>query len=692
MAGQASSVRQRTWPPNNSSAQTTSVASDIYSLGLVLYEIFTGETARRSGSRTGGQDEPGSSSTPSNPSDVVDELDPSVERIIMRCLDADPEQRPRSVAEVAAALPGSDPLAAALAAGETPSPQMVAAAGKAGWLSPPVACACLAGVIVGLVLVAVLAQRSYLVNRLPLEKKPDLRWRMTRRMLLRAFGYTDPPADTAFGFAEKRRDYEYVGQLELERSISNRRELLKTGRWPGIRFWYRQSPRPMFPAKFRLEANRTGRARVYVTIPAWNVPGMIGVQLDPRGHLRWFRAVPPLTIEMPEDGSTTEPDWSKWFSKLPLDFNISDLTPTDARRTPPDAYDHLMAWEGTWSGSDEPLYVQAAAFRGHLVYFEVMHLCDFERGGNIGSSLEDSPRSIDADGPMIVDAALIVALVLALWNLRTGRGDRRGALRTAMYVFVLEMAIWLLQAGHSIGVYESRLSFVGVALAADGALVMWVCYSAIEPFVRRYLPEVLISWSRLLGGQYRDPRVGRDLLAGILVGICCVIMICAAHTWLGLDEPPEQWPITLMGPFALTGAVLSTHIICVIISLLLLIPLLLLRPLVPYRRLAVIGPAALLIVFTATPRIHNLTNCLVFTLVSVVLAYLLVRLGMLAFIAASTTAMVLRIAPITTDSSIFYYGDGLSVLLLIAAFALLGFYTAIGGKSIFGEPNLSPRP
>ena len=83
-----------------------------------------------------------------------------------------------------------------------------------------------------------------------------------------------------------------------------------------------------------------------------------------------------------------------------------------------------------------------------------------------------------------------------------------------MYVFVSQMAIWLLQAGHSIGVYESRLSFEAM-LAADGEFLAmvgkWVI--AIQPFVRRYLPEVLISWSCLLGGRYRDPRVGRDLLA-----------------------------------------------------------------------------------------------------------------------------------------------------------------------------------
>ncbi len=48
-----------------------------------------------------------------------------------------------------------------------------------------------------------------------------------------------------------------------------------------------------------------------------------------------------------------------------------------------------------------------------------------------------------------------------------------------------------------------------------GAFV-WLAYIAIEPIVRRSWPELLFSWSRLLSGRFRDPLVGRDLLAGDL--------------------------------------------------------------------------------------------------------------------------------------------------------------------------------
>ena len=82
---------------------------------------------------------------PSHPSTLVKRLNPAVERVILRCLEPVPADRPASAMAVAAALPGGDPLAAALAAGETPSPQMVAAAGETAGLSPRVGLICFAG-------------------------------------------------------------------------------------------------------------------------------------------------------------------------------------------------------------------------------------------------------------------------------------------------------------------------------------------------------------------------------------------------------------------------------------------------------------------------------------------------------------------------------------------------------------------
>ncbi len=65
---------------------------------------------------------------------------------------------------VAAALPGGDPLAAALAAGETPSPELVAEAGETQGLNPAVALVCLAAFVIGLVLTLFTAARTQITS------------------------------------------------------------------------------------------------------------------------------------------------------------------------------------------------------------------------------------------------------------------------------------------------------------------------------------------------------------------------------------------------------------------------------------------------------------------------------------------------------------------------------------------------
>ena len=60
-------------------------------------------------------------------------------------------------------------------------------------------------------------------------------------------------------------------------------------------------------------------------------------------------------------------------------------------------------------------------------------------------------------------------------------------------------------------------SAAGLALLWGG--FTWLIYIGLEPYVRRVWPRTLISWTRLLSGQVRDPLVGRDVLIGMLVGV-----------------------------------------------------------------------------------------------------------------------------------------------------------------------------
>jgi predicted Ser/Thr protein kinase len=181
--------------PEQLAGKEVTVKSDLYSLGLVIYEILTGKRPFDSPTIEG-LERARRESTLTTPSTLVKDLDPRVERAIMRCLDPDPAKRPASALAVAAALPGGDPLAEALAAGETPSPEMVAAAGEGTALSPRIAIALFAAILIGLVAQAIVARRLSALERMPLNYSPEV-LRQKARDIVQSLGYTERAADDA---------------------------------------------------------------------------------------------------------------------------------------------------------------------------------------------------------------------------------------------------------------------------------------------------------------------------------------------------------------------------------------------------------------------------------------------------------------------------------------------------------------
>src|SRR6202158_2131459 len=224
--------------PEQLAGREVSTKSDIYSLGLILYEILTGKRAFEASTlqELMKQREQG---TISNPSTLVRDLDPLIERVIFRCLETDPAKRPVSALQVAAALPGGDPLAAALAAGETPSPEMVAAAGATEGLGPVIALLCLLGVCVALVLVFLVGKRTKMVSIVPFGDSPEVLATTAREMVSR-LGYPDAPADNAFGFDLQNN---YLQNIENNQKTTTRWEALRLDEPPTAIFWYRQSPK-----------------------------------------------------------------------------------------------------------------------------------------------------------------------------------------------------------------------------------------------------------------------------------------------------------------------------------------------------------------------------------------------------------------------------------------------------------------
>ena len=79
------------------------------------------------------------------------------------------------------------------------------------------------------------------------------------------------------------------------------------------------------------------------------------------------------------------------------------------------------------------------------------------------------------------------------------------------------------------------------------AAATWVLYLALESYARRLHPRFLVSWNRLLlRGRYRDPLVGRDVLAGVALSTIVALFwlqlpIVIPHALGSAAPPPPMW-------------------------------------------------------------------------------------------------------------------------------------------------------
>ena len=61
--------------------------------------------------------------------------------------------------------------------------------------------------------------------------------------------------------------------------------------------------------------------------------------------------------------------------------------------------------------------------------------------------------------------------------------------------------------------------------------------------MRRFSADALIGWSRLLSGNWRDPRVGRDVMIGVVVGVAMTLVYSVHNLIPPLFGRPEPMPV-----------------------------------------------------------------------------------------------------------------------------------------------------
>jgi serine/threonine-protein kinase len=656
--------------PEQLRGEAVSVQSDLFALGLVLYEVFTGKRAFPATTReelARAYD----SSSPSKPSSWVAGLSPEVERIVLRCLERDPKDRPRSAYEVVAGLPGSDPLTAALAAGQTPSPQMVADAPVQGRLSPAAGLGLLATVIGGAILMAILADYTMLFRQVALNRPPEVMAHQAQD-LLEKFCHTGPPADRTW-----RYQYD-IGYLQHVRDADP-----SPGRWDGLRtqqptpviFFYRQSPWPLL--SFASSNPGDDLSSVSALDPPPVLPGMAGVELDGQGRLLSLYLIPP-------QHDTTKPgpppDWAKLFSAAGLDI-------AQFRRADPEwnllvDANERVAWTGTYPGRpDLPLRVEAGAWRGQPVFFKM-----------IPEAWAKPERERENMPPFWYAVFIILTLggpILAVRNLWLGRGDWRGACTFAVVFVLIQTIGWVVEGGLSFSDYGLYAMAVFVGQWSVWAAIYGMIYLAVEPTVRRRWPWRLVASGRLLDGRLRDPLVGRDLLVGLAAGTVISLlprlMIIAAG-WFGPPPipltlavgpliysrfgPPLDWGVIIrFAGFSISGA-MFTFMVAFIVHLIL-------------RKQWLSWIAYVVLVTLQYAGIDPSPERVALALVTaLIMAVVVGRFGLLATMSAIFTWIVWSLAPLTTDLSAWYARQGVAVALVVIGLAVYGFVVSVGAKRL----------
>ncbi len=658
--------------PEQLEGRDVTVRSDIYSLGLVFYELFTGRRAFEAGSLHELIRLRRSDTTPTSPTSLVKDLDPVVESVIERCIQKQPQDRPSSALQVAAALPGGDPIAAALAAGETPSPEMIAAAPKKGTLRPVVALGLLAATIVFLVLATLLSTYVATHRWIPLEKPPEV-LKQQASDIAKKFGYNERPADVAYSFGADINYYRYQIQ---NRATLQPWSLLKHTQPGLVHFWYRQGPTLLVPYNTQT---------VSMSDPPLTTSGMIRMRLDTDGKLSYFEAVPAALSAANTGGQA--PNWPQVFETAGLD--IQQFTPANSEWTPPLPYDSRQAWAGVYpSLPDMPIRVEAASYAGRPVYFQIV-----------------SPWSVPVAAPRADDSAdriftwlllgiffaiLAGSLFLALKNLRLGRGDRRGAFRVALFLFVVRMAYWAVSTHHVADSSELMLLITGLQSALFWSCFVGLLYIALEPYLRKRWPQRIISWNRLLAGDFRDPMVGRDILAGAALGALCVMLMylrSLVPRWAGVDpgmpDVNDALSTQLTGVATFAKLFLNQITAALVQSFMFVFLILFLSLLLRKDWLGIIAGALIiesLFVASVVGQEHPISIAIVVINVGLFI-FSATRLGPLAMMSTLLVFHLWVFFPITTQVTAWYaMAFNLDVIVLLAL-ALYAYYISLGGQS-----------
>jgi serine/threonine-protein kinase len=369
-------------------------------------------------------------------------------------------------------------------------------------------------------------------------------------------------------------------------------------------------------------------------------------------------------------------------------LDLASFTQTQSKWLPLANSDSRAAWEGKLPQTQIQIRVEAASYHGKPIYFEMV--APWSRPARMQEFLLRPGLKVLITVVMVLFLSfMIIGVLLARKNLHEGRGDRKGALRLAIYIFSALMISWILLAYHHPGFEEFFALFLPTLMQALFlSALLWLFYMALEPYVRRWWPHRIVSWTRLLAGEFRNPLIGRDILVGSVFGVAITILFyLAALTPSGLgisSTVPPMLPALLglresAGQFFSNPATFAVFLGLFYLFLLLLLYILFRRREWLSSLVAWLLPTIVLAAGSRNHVIGALVAGLTFALVLAVIT----RFGLLAMIASQFFVQLFVSYPMTSDFSVWYAGSTILGLGAGLAVVLYSFYISLGGQQIF---------
>jgi hypothetical protein len=424
------------------------------------------------------------------------------------------------------------------------------------------------------------------------------------------------------------------------------------------------------------------------------------VLMDPHGRLVSLATLPAASdssARQTSDGTAGHvADWPDFVSAA--GYDAARMTPVAPDSSEIVAADSVKA--GVVPGptaSDPPITLHASWLNGRVERFWI----DAPWGTSRNPYALQSSSKVDEIGRWLTLTfftiiPILAAVLFAIRNLRAGRGDRRGALKLALFTFFTYMfahGVMLKVSGMGLGAWaETMLRQAPIGHSLLHAVMVWFLYMALEPYLRRLWPRVLVSWARLISGRLRDPIIGRDVLVGLMY-VAVNTAVSIATQPLKHSPGPNRLPPGLLDSLSGMGATLTamatlavggTQIVMAFFTILLI------ARVVFRSNWAAIATVFLFFgtfYYLSAASVDGPLAAAVGTGIGVAtFAFVALRFGFLAVLTAAFLMQTIGIVPGTTDLSAWYSGRMFLVLAPFFGLLVFGFLTALGGRSIFRDP------